>query len=63
MMEFAVSELNKAGYNEIIIWVLEENMRAMRFYEKAGFAQDVASKILEIDGKEHTIIRYVLNCG
>lgn len=61
MLEFALSELNKAGYQEIIIWVLEDNKRARRFYEKAGFIQDGATKELEID-KKHTVIRYVFNC-
>jgi len=58
MLEFALSELSKAGYEEIVIWVLEANKRARRFYEKHGFVQDGTTKELEID-KMHTAVRYI----
>lgn len=38
LLEAAVDELVKLGYCDIFLWVLEENKRARRFYEKAGFA-------------------------
>jgi len=40
MMDFAISELKRTGYQEIIAWVLEENKRAEQFYNKYGFIQD-----------------------
>ena len=30
------------GYRCIMLWVLEDNARARRFYERAGFAPDGA---------------------
>ena len=32
MMDFSINTLKSMGYNEIILWVLEENGRARRFY-------------------------------
>ncbi|MCL2427110.1 MAG: GNAT family N-acetyltransferase [Oscillospiraceae bacterium] len=58
MLEFALSELSKAGYEEIVIWVLEANKRARRFYEKHGFVQDGTTKKLEID-KKYIVVRYI----
>lgn len=39
LLTFAVSELKKQGYANIFLWVLEENGRARRFYERFGFVQ------------------------
>ena len=58
-MDFAVAGLRQAGYNEIFLWVLEENSRARRFYEKYGFVYDGTRQDIEI-GKTVTEIRYVL---
>ena len=38
LMEEALSRLRK--YPEICLWVLRENRRAIRFYEKCGFRAD-----------------------
>ena len=37
LLERCVSELEEQGFDRIILWVLEENSRARRFYEKNGF--------------------------
>ena len=37
MLEAAVSALAGQGYQEIFLWVLEENRRARAFYEKVDF--------------------------
>jgi GNAT superfamily N-acetyltransferase len=60
MMDFALDELRCMGYHEVIVWVLKENHKARRFYEKANFALDGVEKEIEI-GKLHTEVRYVLN--
>ena len=59
LLDRAVSELVGKGYREIFLWVLEENHRARRFYEKFGFkkADDVIDE--EIGGKSVREIRYV----
>jgi RimJ/RimL family protein N-acetyltransferase len=39
-MAAARQALAAAGYPEYRLWVLEENHRARRFYERAGMAPD-----------------------
>ena len=57
MMDFAINEIKNMGYNEVILWVLEENYRARRFYEKCGFVSDGTRKEIII-GKPLIEIRY-----
>lgn len=59
LMKSAVSELKMQGYEKIFLWVLEENVRARRFYEKIGFlpTDDFLDDI--IGGKKLREIRYV----
>jgi ribosomal protein S18 acetylase RimI-like enzyme len=40
--------LRARGYGEIVLWVLEGNADARRFYEAMGFAVDGASKIVQL---------------
>jgi len=37
LMEYAQQLLASKGFNDIAIWVLEKNTRAIQFYNKAGF--------------------------
>ena len=37
LIEKAVYELNRLGYEKILLWVLEDNIRARNFYERCGF--------------------------
>ncbi len=60
LMDFAVNQLRNMGYREIVLWVLEENKRARRFYEKHGFLPDGEKKEICIDGKSLTELRYKL---
>ena len=59
LLEAAISELAGQGYPEIFLWVLEQNYRARRFYEKFGFVktEDVIED--EIGGRRVREIRYV----
>ena len=36
------------GYQEIILWVLEDNKRAISFYEKMGFVFDGEEKVIDL---------------
>ena len=36
----------QAGFRAIVLWVLRDNQRARRFYERAGFAPDGAINVL-----------------
>lgn len=37
LLDFVVNVLEGMGYKNIYLWVLEENVRAQKFYEKYGF--------------------------
>ena len=50
--------LGDAGFNEAHLWVLEDNPRARRFYERAGWALDGARKVVEIGGRPLAEVRY-----
>jgi DNA-binding XRE family transcriptional regulator len=43
LMSSAVTELARADYAAAILWVLDANDRARRFYALAGWAEDGAS--------------------
>jgi ribosomal protein S18 acetylase RimI-like enzyme len=40
LMDQVLARVSAAGYQCITLWVLEDNARARRFYEQAGFAPD-----------------------
>jgi ribosomal protein S18 acetylase RimI-like enzyme len=42
LMSAAVDGLSQLGYTDATLWVLEGNLRARRFYERAGWALDGA---------------------
>lgn len=46
------------GFETVILWVLEGNERAIRFYEKHGFQLDGRTRIIQL-GSERTILRMV----
>lgn len=58
LLHAAIAELKKLGYNEIFLWVLEENHPAIKFYEKNGFIK--TDKFLDdnIGGKPLREIQY-----
>ncbi len=54
----AVEHLASAGYAQATLWVLESNVRARRFYAKAGWAEDGAVKQDDRLGFPITEVRY-----
>lgn len=40
LMDAALAALREAGFEDAILWVLEDNPRARRFYEAAGWRLD-----------------------
>lgn len=60
LLNAVVDELKKQGYEDIFLWVLEENMRARRFYEKCGFGFSGCSRKDNIGGKELVEMQYKL---
>lgn len=47
------------GYRNIFLWVLEENLRAGKFYEKKGFSMSDDYLDDNIGGKDVQKIRYI----
>jgi GNAT superfamily N-acetyltransferase len=63
LMRAAVGELREGGYAEAVLWVLEDNPRARRFYEREGWALDGARKEGEFIGVRVPEVRYRLTLG
>ena len=51
----------REGFTRVLLWVVEGNVRARRFYERAGFSPDGAESTEDIDG-EGTLVQ-VLRYG
>ncbi len=59
LLQSAVLELKKQGYEDIFLWVLEENTNARRFYERFGFMLTTDSLVDNIGGKIISELRYI----
>ena len=46
LMDRVLARSVAAGYSAVTLWVLRDNRRARRFYERAGFAPDGATNVL-----------------
>ena len=58
LLNAVVEELASLGFQDIFLWVLEENLRARKFYEKAGFHFSGNSLNDSIGGKELRELQY-----
>jgi ribosomal protein S18 acetylase RimI-like enzyme len=58
LMTAAVDGLTAAGYEQAILWVLDSNARARRFYGAAGWSPDGSVKDEDIAGAAVTELRY-----
>ncbi len=47
LMDRVLASVSAAGYSSVMVWVLRDNARARRFYQRAGFAPDGASHPLD----------------
>ncbi|SOR77970.1 ribosomal-protein-alanine acetyltransferase [Streptomyces chartreusis NRRL 3882] len=54
----SVARCAAAGHGRQLLWVLKENRRARRFYERAGFHADGAEEPFEVGGTEVPEVRY-----
>ena len=46
LMDRVLAEVRAEGYPRIVLWVLAENARARRFYERCGFRLSGATHVL-----------------
>jgi len=58
LMMTALDRLGKAGFDQVILWVLDSNVRARRFYEAGGWRADEAAKQDDSFGVPMTEVRY-----
>ena len=58
LIEAAEVRLRELGHRDVILWVLEENPRACRFYEAAGWHADGGRRPIEVFGVSVPEIRY-----
>lgn len=45
LSDAALAHLTEQGFREVTLWVLRDNQRARRFYERVGFTPDGSNKI------------------
>ena len=57
-MAHAVAQLRAMGFREAVLWVLDTNQRARRFYEVAGWHLDGGTKHQLWRGAEFDEVRY-----
>jgi GNAT superfamily N-acetyltransferase len=58
LIRAAEDRLRESGHNHAVLWVLEDNPRARRFYELAGWRADGTSRPIEVLGVEVPEVRY-----
>ena len=52
------AEFQRRGFTQAVLWVLEDNPRARRFYERQGWHVDGGRKVEDIGGTELAEVRY-----
>lgn len=58
LIEWGINEILKENSTNIELWVLEDNIRARKFYEKMSFKYDNTSQVINM-GKELKELRYI----
>ena len=58
LLQAAVVELKKMGFDKVFLWALEENQKARYFYEKCGFVQTERCLFNDIGGRELKEVQY-----
>jgi GNAT superfamily N-acetyltransferase len=58
LMAAALTTLGQADYAQAVLWVLEDNERARRFYEAAGWRPDGAAVVDTTGGAALNKLRY-----
>jgi GNAT superfamily N-acetyltransferase len=58
LLRYAVEQLAVARLEPVLLWVLEGNGRARRFYQRCGFTADGARQPIALGGTELIEVRY-----
>lgn len=58
LMKAGEARLRELGYTNVVLWVFEDNPRARRFYELAGWKTDGATQQAEIFSMSAPAVRY-----
>ena len=61
LLAVAIARLRERGYVRAILWVLEHNPRARRFYEAAGWRPDGAVRTTRRPTYERSEVRYAID--
>lgn len=59
LMDTGLELATGRGFGRILLWVLEGNARARRFYEKAGFVPDGHTQSTRVAGQDIPELQYV----
>jgi GNAT superfamily N-acetyltransferase len=58
LIETGEEELRRLGHRDAILWVLDDNPRARRFYEIAGWSADGTARSIRLFGFDIAEVRY-----
>jgi GNAT superfamily N-acetyltransferase len=58
LIQAGEDELRRLGHHDVVLWVLDDNPRARRFYELAGWLPDGAAREIHIFGFDVAEVRY-----
>jgi GNAT superfamily N-acetyltransferase len=58
LLDAATAKLRDDGYSEAVLWVVDGNSRARRFYEAAGWHADGTARREDVGGALVTEVRY-----
>jgi GNAT superfamily N-acetyltransferase len=58
LIDAAEAKLRSDGFGEAMLWVLAENPRARRFYERSGWHDDGGREVFEADASAAPIARH-----
>ncbi len=63
LIEAGEERLRELGHRRAHLWVLDDNPRARRFYELAGWSADGTERVVELFGITLPEVRYVKALG
>lgn len=63
LLRVVIRQLKKLGFQDIFLWVLEDNLRARKFYEKEGFSFSGNYQEDMIGGKKLREMQYCYRLG